>query len=121
MNESETNKVRAEGCIFCRIADGELPASFLYEDDDIMVIENIKPVAKVHVLVIPKNHIVLNEAEHCEEIMGRLVCMAREAAEEKGIKESGYRTIINTGHDAQADFDHLHLHVIGREKLNSQL
>lgn len=114
-------KLREEGCIFCQIADGKLPATYLYEDDDIMVIENIKPVAKVHVLVIPKSHIVLNKTKGSEEFLGKLIIRAREAAEEKGIKESGYRTIINTGHDAQADFEHLHLHVIGGEKLNDHL
>jgi len=113
--------IREEGCIFCRIADGELPATYLYEDDDIMVIENIKPVAKVHILVIPKSHIVLNKIENSEEFLGKLLIRAREAAEEKRIKESGYRTIINTGHDAQADFEHLHLHVIGGEKLDDHL
>jgi histidine triad (HIT) family protein len=86
-----------------------------------MVIENIKPVAKVHVLVIPKSHIVLNKADNSEEFLGKLLIRAREAAEEKGIKESGYRTIINTGRDAQADFEHLHLHVIGGERLNNHI
>ncbi len=114
-------KIREEGCIFCQIADGKLPATYLYEDDDIMVIENIKPVAKVHVLVIPKSHVVLNKIEDSEEFLGKLLITAREAAEEKGIKESGYRTIINTGHDAQADFEHLHLHVIGGERLSNRI
>lgn len=114
-------KAREEGCIFCQIADGELPATFLYQDDEIMIIENIHPVAKVHVLVIPKNHLALNKLEDSEELLGKLVLKARDAAEIKNIKESGYRTIINTGHDAQADFEHLHLHVIGGERLGDHL
>ena len=114
-------KVRAEGCIFCQIADGELPAMYLLDTEDIIVIENIHPVAKVHVLVIPKTHIVLNKTKDSEEFLGALMIMAREAAEKKGIKESGYRTIINTGRDAQADFEHLHLHVIGGERLSDHL
>lgn len=121
MSSDKVERIRAEGCIFCRIADGELPATYIYEDDDIMVIENIHPVAKVHVIVIPKSHIVLNKTENSEEFLGRLMVMAREAAEKKRIKESGYRTIINTGRDAQADFEHLHLHVIGGEKLDNHI
>lgn len=114
-------KIRQEGCIFCQIADGELPATYVIETEDIIVIENIHPVAKVHVLVIPKSHIVLNKTKDSEEFLGKLMLMAREAAEEKRIKDSGYRTIINTGHDAQADFEHLHLHVIGGERLNDHI
>ena len=114
-------KTRQEGCIFCQIADGVLPATFLFQDDEVMIIENIHPVAKVHVLVIPKNHIALNSTERCEGLLGKLVFMAREAANMKGIKETGYRTIINTGRDAQADFEHLHLHVIGGEKLGDHI
>lgn len=114
-------KRRKEGCVFCQIADGKIPATYLYQDDEIMIIENIHPVTKVHVLVIPKNHTVLNEIENSEEFLGRLMLKAREAAEKKGIKESGYRTIINTGKDAQADFEHLHLHVLGGEKLSDGL
>lgn len=114
-------KIRQEGCVFCQIADGKVPATYIYEDDDIMIIDNIHPVAKVHVLVIPKSHMVLNKLENSEEFLGKLMIMAREAAEKKGIKESGYRTIINTGRDAQADFEHLHLHVIGGEKLDDHL
>ncbi|MDO8507929.1 MAG: HIT domain-containing protein [bacterium] len=112
---------RVETCVFCQIADGKIPATYLYQDEDIMIIENIHPVAKVHVLVIPKNHIVLNEIQDSEEFLGRLLLKAREAAEKKGIKESGYRIIVNTGKDAQADFEHLHLHVLGGEKLSDSL
>lgn len=113
MSDDKVERLREEGCIFCQIADGKLPATYVIDTEDIMVIENIHSVAKVHVLVIPKSHIALNKTEDSEDLLGRLMLMAREAAEEKGIKESGYRTIINTGRDAMADFEHLHLHVIG--------
>jgi len=114
-------KIRKDDCVFCQIADGKLPATYLYQDDEIMIIENIHPVAKVHALVIPKNHLVLNEIQDSEEFLGRLILKAREAAEMKKIKQSGYRTIINTGSDAMADFEHLHLHVLGGEKLGDHL
>ncbi len=119
MSNGKVEKIRAEGCVFCKIADGKLPATYLFQDDEIMAIENIYPEAKVHVLVIPKNHIVLNSLQDSEELLGRLMIKAREAAEIKGIKDSGYRIIINTGKDARADFEHLHLHVLGGEKLGS--
>lgn len=114
-------KIRKGGCVFCQIADGKIPATYIINEEDLMVIENINPVAKVHVLVIPKNHMVLNEMEDTEEFLGKLLLTAREAAEIKGIKDSGYRTIINTGKDAMADFEHLHLHIIGGEKLGDHI
>ncbi len=112
-------KIRKEDCVFCKIADGKLPATYLFQDDEIMTIENIYPEAKVHALVIPKNHIVLNSLADSEELLGRLIVRAREAAEIKGIKDSGYRIVINTGKDARADFEHLHLHILGGKKLGS--
>ncbi len=121
MVKEELNKVRVDDCVFCQIADGKIPATYLYQDDDLMIIENINPVAKVHVLVIPKNHIVFNEIADSEAFLGRLLLNARRAAEIKGIKDSGYRIIINTGKDAMADFEHLHLHVLGGEKLLDHL
>ena len=114
-------KIRQEGCIFCRIADGKLPATYIFQDEEIMAIENIHPEAKVHVLVIPKNHIALNEINDSEEFLGKLMLKAREAAKIKGIRDSGYRIIINTGKDARADFEHLHLHVLGGERLGNRL
>ncbi len=114
-------KIRQEGCIFCRIADGKLPATYIFQDEEIMAIENIHPEAKVHVLVIPKNHIALNEINDSEEFLGKLMLKAREAAKIKGIQDSGYRIIINTGKDARADFEHLHLHVLGGERLGNRL
>ena len=112
-------KIRKNGCVFCQIADGKLPATYLFQDDEIMVIENIYPEANVHVLIIPKNHIVLNSLPNSEKLLGRLTIKSRDAAEIKGIKDSGYRIVINTGKDAGADFEHLHLHVIGGEKLGN--
>lgn len=111
----------SKGCVFCQIADEKIPATYLYQDDEVMIIENIYPAAKVHILVIPKNHLVLSSLEDSEALLGKLVLMARKAAEIKGIKESGYRIMINTGKDALADFEHLHLHVIGGEKLGDHI
>jgi len=118
------DRVQKDDCVFCQIADKKIPATYISEDDDIMVIENIHPVAKVHVLVIPKSHIVLNEDkfEGCDKaILADLMLEARKIAEAKGIKDSGYRIVVNTGKDALADFEHLHLHVMGGEKLDSHL
>jgi len=116
-----TKQAREDGCVFCQIADKKIPATYLFEDDDIMIIENIHPVVKVHVLVIPKSHIVLNEDKFqgCDKaILADLMLLARKAAEMKGISGSGYRVVVNTGKDALADFEHLHLHVMGGEKLS---
>jgi|SRR5689334_3191001 histidine triad (HIT) family protein len=103
-----------ESCLFCRIIRGELPSKKIYEDADSYALEDIRPQAPTHVLIIPKKHIRgLKEAETEDaEVLGHLQLVAAQIARERGI-EDGYRTILNVGPGAGQSVFHLHLHLIG--------
>lgn len=97
-------------CIFCKIINGEIPSTKLYENDYIIAIEDINPKAKVHSLVIPKIHIEsLNELED-EKLMAEILKGVREVCKIKGIKS--YRLHVNTGKEEGQIVFHLHFHVL---------
>ncbi len=106
-------------CIFCKLQKGEIPSEIVFENDKVVVFKDINPLAKVHLLVIPREHILnVNEIEPKNaEIMGEMFLAAKKAAEISGIAQSGYRTIINSGADAGQEVGHIHLHIMGGEKL----
>jgi len=106
-------------CIFCRIIAGISPAEIVYKDDQVIAFQNVHPIAPVHLLIVPINHIEsANTAEIGDEpVMGHLVTVARKLAVEKEIDQSGYRLVINTGPDAGQSVFHLHLHLIGGRHL----
>ena len=101
-------------CIFCRIIRGEAPAKKVYEDERVLVFEDINPQAPTHLLIIPKKHIVgLKEAQvEDAEIIGYLHLVAAQLARQRGI-EDGYRTVFNVGPRAGQSVFHLHLHLLG--------
>lgn len=106
-------------CIFCRIVAGEAPSERLYQDEQLTAFRDKHPAAPIHVLIVPNRHIesVNDLTEDDEPLVGRMFSLARELAEQEGIQESGYRMIVNTGpHAGQAVF-HLHLHVIGGQRM----
>jgi len=104
-----------DDCIFCKIIKGEIPSTKLYEDDELLAFEDINPVAPVHFLVIPKEHIeVLDDVEERHApMLGRMLQVATKLAKEKGVGETGYRQIINCREQAGQVVFHLHLHIIG--------
>jgi histidine triad (HIT) family protein len=106
-----------EDCIFCKIVRGEIPARKVYEDDEILAFHDIKPMAPVHFMVIPKRHITsLAEATADDApVLGRIMSLTGRLAREQGSTE-GYRTIVNTGRIGRQDVMHLHVHVIGGPK-----
>jgi histidine triad (HIT) family protein len=105
--------------LFCRIAAGEIPADFVYQDEDVVAFPDISPQAPVHVLVIPRRHVesLSTAAQADPQILASLGSAAARVAESQGIAESGYRSVINTGADAQQSVPHLHVHVIGGREL----
>ncbi len=107
-------------CLFCRIARRELAAAVLFETDRVLAFEDIRPKAPVHVLVIPKRHFAsLNDApEGSEALLGELLLAARRAAREKGVAESGYRVVLNTGRNSGQEVPHIHFHVVGGRPLH---
>jgi len=106
-------------CIFCKIANKEMPAEIIYEEGEIIAFKDANPVAPIHLLIIPKKHIlsVNHLAEEDKELIGELFLVAQKLAREYGIDKSGYRLIFNIGKDAGQTVDHLHLHLIGGKKL----
>lgn len=108
-----------EDCIFCQIANRKIPTEIIYENEEIVVFPDIKPKAPVHLLLIPKKHIVsLQEVRpEDEKLLTRMILTAKKTAEKKGLAVSGYRLIINNGPDAGQAVPHLHLHLIGGKKL----
>jgi histidine triad (HIT) family protein len=104
-----------EPCIFCKIANGEIPTDFILKDELAVSFKDIEPQAPVHVLVIPRQHVAsLNEA-HDPRLLGQLLDFARQTAEKIGLEQ--YRLVINTGRDAGQAVFHLHLHLLGGRKL----
>ena len=106
-------------CLFCKIIDGEIPGDIVYENDSVLAFNDINPIAPVHILVIPKEHIAtLNDLkEKHTQTMGELFLAAKKIAQDKGISESGYRTIFNCNKDAQQTVFHIHLHLIAGRKM----
>ncbi len=104
----------AADCVFCRIVRGELPSRRVYEDDDILAFHDIRPVAPVHMLMIPKLHIPsLYECEPSHApMLGKMLALAGRLAREQGASD-GFRTIINTGRVGRQEVYHVHVHIIG--------
>ncbi|MEJ5210466.1 MAG: histidine triad nucleotide-binding protein [Burkholderiales bacterium] len=103
-----------EDCIFCKIVRGELPSRKAYEDEDVLVFHDIRPIAPVHLLLIPKAHVAsLADCgpEH-QALLGKLLLLAPRLAREHGLTD-GFRTMINTGRGGGQEVFHLHLHVFG--------
>jgi histidine triad (HIT) family protein len=106
-------------CIFCKIIKREMPGSIVYQDEAITAFRDIHPVAPTHLLLVPNKHIAsLNEVESEDEpVLGRLFTLARKLAEQEGISEKGYRLIVNTGpHGGQVVF-HMHMHLMGGQRM----
>ena len=106
-------------CLFCKIINREIPASIVYEDDQILAFNDIGPQAPTHVLVVPKKHIAtLNDVQDIDaRLVGTLVQRAAAIARERGIDAAGYRTVFNTNRDAGQTVFHIHLHLIGGRSL----
>ena len=101
-------------CIFCKIVAGKIPSRKVYEDDDMLAFHDIAPVAPVHFMIIPKQHLDSLAAatdEHAR-VLGRMMAMAGRLAKQEGATD-GFRTIVNTGRVARQDVYHLHIHIIG--------
>lgn len=106
-------------CIFCKIVKGEIPSKKVFENDKVLAFHDIQPLAPAHVLVIPKKHIAsMNEAEEEDrELLGEVLLTAKKVAGELGIADGGYRLINNVGSDGGQVVYHIHVHVLGGEKL----
>jgi histidine triad (HIT) family protein len=100
-------------CIFCKIIDGTIPSKKIYEDADFIAFHDIKPMAKVHFLIVPKLHV--ETLKNCDEthqvLLGKALLLAPKLASELGLV--GFKTLINTGREGGQEVFHIHLHVFG--------
>lgn len=103
----------SEDCIFCKIANAQIPATKIYEDEEVMAFHDINPIAPVHFLIVPKLHIesLINCELQNQALLGKLLLLAPKLAKEQGLY--GFRTMINTGHGGGQEVFHIHLHVFG--------
>jgi histidine triad (HIT) family protein len=101
-------------CLFCRIIAGEIPGQFVYQDDELVVLEDINPQAPLHVLVIPRQHIpTLNDLEPGDDaLVGSLFRRAAALAKQHGYSDRGYRTVFNCNREAGQSVFHIHLHLL---------
>jgi histidine triad (HIT) family protein len=102
-------------CLFCKIAAGEVPATFVYQDEQLIAFRDINPQAPMHVLVVPRRHIAtLNDlTEGDDAIVGEMIRRAAALAREHGHADRGYRTVFNCNAGAGQTVFHIHLHVLG--------
>ena len=106
-------------CIFCKIANHEIPSKAAYEDDMIYSFYDLEPQAPVHVLIVPKKHIgSLDEAQAEDaELLAHMLLKVKDIAKDLGL-EKGYRVVINTGEDGGQSVHHLHIHLLGKRSMN---
>jgi len=106
-------------CVFCRIRDKEIPATFVHEDEHCLAFRDLNPQAPHHILVVPKKHIVsLNDVGPDDaDMLGALLLAAGKIARAEGLADGGWRAVVNTGKDGGQSVFHIHVHVLGGRAL----
>ena len=110
-------------CIFCKIVEGDIPCSKVYEDDKVLAFNDIQPMAPVHVIIIPKKHtatLMDLDAENID-VTSDLMSVAQKVARIKNISDVGFRTVINCNAEGGQVVFHLHMHLLGGRKLEDKL
>ena len=102
-------------CLFCRIIAGEIPGTFLYQDDRLVVLQDVNPQAPLHALVIPRKHVAtLNDLSPEDDgLVGEMIRRAALVARERGVADTGYRAVLNCNREAGQTVFHIHLHLLG--------
>ena len=106
-------------CIFCKIIQKQIPASVIYEDEELLVIEDIRPKAPSHCLILPKRHIAtINDTEsQDQQLLGQMILTAKDIAKQKELSEFGYRLVFNVNPGGGQDVYHIHLHLLGGRQM----
>ena len=112
-----------EDCVFCKIIKREIPSTIVYEDEEVIAFEDINPIAPVHVLIVPKEHIemISDLNEENSKFLQRIFLIANKIADMKGIKEKGFRVTVNCGEDGGQAVHHIHFHLLGGTKLPTNI
>lgn len=108
-----------DNCIFCKIANGEIPSNKVYEDEKVLAFRDIKPVAPVHILVVPKKHYasIMDIPSKEMDITAHVSTVIQGIAKEEGIAADGFRVVINCGKNGGQEVDHLHYHILAGRNL----
>jgi len=111
-----------ENCVFCRIANREIPAKIVYEDDESIAFADINPKAPVHILIVPRRHLptLLDAGEGDDRLLGHLLLVANRVARQQGIADRGFRLVLNCNSEGGQVVFHLHLHLLGGRRLGWQ-
>ena len=105
-------------CLFCKMVEGEIQADVVYQDEHVLAFRDINPQAPVHILIIPKQHVeTLNDLSDVN-LAGHLLKVAIELAEQEGLADEGYRTVINCKEKGGQEVFHLHMHLLGGRQMN---
>lgn len=109
-------------CLFCKIVKSEIPSTKVYEDDEILAFKDISPMAPVHIIIIPKTHIASADELTSDNanIVAKIFAVIPKIAKEQSLT-NGYRVITNIGEDGGQTVKHLHFHLLGGKKLNTNL
>ncbi len=112
-----------EETIFSKIIRQEIPTPLLYQDELVTAFRDISPRVSTHILIVPNKHIpTINDVNEADELtMGRMISVAKKLAKEDGIDEKGYRLIINCNEDGGQEVFHIHMHLLGGQRLGSML
>jgi histidine triad (HIT) family protein len=105
-------------CLFCKIAQGEISANVVFEDESLLVFRDIRPQAPTHMLVIPKKHIatIAEVSDNDQPLLGKMILTAKKLAEEEGLHE-GYRLVFNVNSAGGQEVYHIHLHILGGRQM----
>lgn len=106
-------------CLFCKIVSGEIPATVVFEDPEIMVIRDIRPQAPTHLLILPKQHIAtINDTDSKDEqLLGRMILTGKKMAKAEKLSDDGYRLVFNVNSGGGQEVYHIHLHVLGGRQM----
>ena len=112
-----------DNCLFCKIIDGEVPSTKVYEDEYVLAFKDINPAATIHILVIPKKHIasLAELTDEDEKYVWAIHKAMNKIATEQGFIENGYRVVVNCGKDAGQEVMHLHYHILAGEKFGDKV
>lgn len=107
-------------CLFCKIVAGEIPAQTVFENDRVLAFRDINPTAPTHILVIPKKHIAtMNDAtEDDGSLLGEMMLVAKDIANQEGVAEDGFRLALNTNHHGGQSVYHIHLHLLAGRQMS---
>ncbi len=106
-------------CIFCKVANHEVPAQLILDEDDVVAFHDISPQAPTHILVIPRKHVtsLAHAGPEDAELLGKLMLAVGQVAKDAGLVDGGYRVVLNTGAGAGQSVFHLHIHVLGGRRM----